>query len=79
MNKQNSAALDALKAAKRKSREEEIKLHGKLISMRPTKIRQSKKVYDRKRDRKNPDHYDSGWDFLFTVNRKADTDSLQSA
>ena len=33
MNKQkNAAAIDALKAAKRKSREEEIMLHGKLIS-----------------------------------------------
>ena len=66
MNKQkNSAAMDALKAAKRKSREEEIMLHGKLISMRPTKIRQSKKVYDRKRNRKNLDRYDDGRDFLF--------------
>ena len=66
MNKQkNAAAIDALKAAKRKSREEEIMLHGKIISMRPTKIRQSKKVYDRKRDRKNLDRYDDGRDFLF--------------
>ena len=66
MNKhKNSAAIDALNAAKKASREEEIRLHGKLISMRPTKIRQSKKVYDRKRDRKNLDRYDDGRDFLF--------------
>ncbi len=69
MNKhKNSVALDALKAAKKASREEEIMLHGKLISMRPTKIRQSKKVYDRKRDRKNLDRYDDGRDFLFMGN-----------
>ena len=73
MNKhKTSAALDALKAAKRKSREEEIMLHGKLISTRPTKIRQSKKVYDRNRDRKNPDRYnDYGRDFLFIYNCNA--------
>jgi len=41
-------------------------LHGKLISTMPTKIRQSKKAYDRKRDRKNLDRYnDYGRDFLF--------------
>ena len=80
-NKKNPAALDALKAAKRKSREEELMLHGKLISMRPTKIVQSKKVYDRKRDRKNPDHFDYGRDFLFTVNCNSDAKirRLQSA
>lgn len=68
MNKnrrKDSVVIDALNAAKKKSREEEIRLHGKLISMRPAKVRQSKKVYDRKRDRKNPDHYDYGRDFLF--------------
>ena len=64
--KKTSAALDALKAAKKASREEEIMLHGKLISTMPTKIRQSKKAYDRKRDRKNLDRYnDYGRDFLF--------------
>ena len=64
--KKTSAALDALKAAKKASREEEIMLHGKLISTLPTKIRQSKKVYDRQRDRKNLDRYnDYGRDFLF--------------
>ena len=48
MNKKKSAvAIDALNAAKRKSREEEIMLHGKLISTRPTKIQKSKKIYDR--------------------------------
>ncbi|MCR5454413.1 MAG: hypothetical protein K6F33_05445 [Bacteroidales bacterium] len=62
--KKTSAALDALQAAKKASREEEIRLHGKLISMRPTKIRQSKKVYNRKRYRKNPDRYDDGRDFF---------------
>jgi hypothetical protein len=61
-HKKTSAALDVLKAAKKASREEEIMLHGKLISTMPTKIRQSKKAYDRK----NLDRYnDYGRDFLF--------------
>ena len=65
MNKKKSAAaIDALNAAKRKSREEEIMLHGKLISTRPTKIQKSKKIYDRNRDRKNPNRYDDGSDFF---------------
>jgi hypothetical protein len=65
-NRKKTAAHDALQAAKKSSREEEIMLHGKLISTMPTKIRQSKKVYDRKRDRKNLDRYDDyGRDFLF--------------
>ncbi|MBQ1698151.1 MAG: hypothetical protein II075_09745 [Bacteroidales bacterium] len=65
-NRKKTAAHDALQAAKKASREEEIMLHGKLISTMPTKIRQSKKVYDRKRDRKNLDRYDDyGRDFLF--------------
>lgn len=58
--KQQNAVLDALKAAKKKNREEEIKLHGKLISMRPTRIVESKKVYNRKREsKKNPNYYSS--------------------
>lgn len=63
--KKNCAALDALKAVKKKNREEEIKLHGKLISMRPTRIAESKKIYNRKRDgKKNPDYYNSSDFFI---------------
>jgi len=39
--------VDQVKAARKQSREEEIKLHGKLITY--TKVVKSKKLYDRKR------------------------------
>ena len=41
---------DITNAAKKQAREEEIALHGKLISFR-TRISKSKKVYDRKKDK----------------------------
>ena len=68
--KKNTAVLDALKTAKKKNREEEIFLHGKQISTRPTKIQKSKKVYDRKRDRKNPNLYKDGSDFFIFLKLK---------
>lgn len=43
---------DYIKAVKKADREIEIAKYGKLISMRPTSIHKSKKVYDRKRNKK---------------------------
>ena len=52
--RKHTTMYDALKAYKKASREEEIKLHGKPISY--TKIIVSKKVYNRN---KNKFHYDN--------------------
>ena len=51
-------SLDYLDAVKKADREKEILMHGKLISTRPERIKQSKKVYNRKRD-KNIRNFDS--------------------
>ena len=40
---------DYLTAMRKASRELEIELHGKQVSMRKTRTHKSKKVYDRKR------------------------------
>ena len=37
-------------------REEEIKLHGKLISLRPGKTHKSKKIYNRKKGWENDEN-----------------------
>ncbi|MEA4984977.1 hypothetical protein SDC9_30208 [bioreactor metagenome] len=49
--KKNKEILDIIKAARKLSREEEIKLHGKPINQ--TKIVQSKKVYNRNKLKNN--------------------------
>lgn len=49
--KKNKNILEIIKAARKQSREEEIKLHGKPIKQ--TKIVQSKKVYNRKKMKDN--------------------------
>ncbi|MBR4266070.1 MAG: hypothetical protein IKQ46_08465 [Bacteroidales bacterium] len=51
-------SLDYLDAVKKADREKEILMHGKLISTRPERIKQSKKVYNRKRD-KNIRNFDT--------------------
>lgn len=40
---------DSVKAACKADREREIKAHGKIISLRPSKVHQSKKTYNRKK------------------------------
>ena len=50
--KKEKATIDAVKAARRASREEEIAAHGKLI--RYTKVKRSKKRYDRKVLKREP-------------------------
>lgn len=45
--------IDYVKICRKISRDEEIKLHGKPVSTRPT-IHKSKKQYNRMRDRKIP-------------------------
>lgn len=41
-----------LNAIKKADRELEIAMYGKLISTRPTRVRKSKKIYDRKKVKK---------------------------
>lgn len=43
---------DYIKAVKKADREEEIKKHGKQISMQCTKVHKSKVLYDRKKFKK---------------------------
>mgnify|MGYP007069865051 CR=1 FL=1 len=50
--KENPSFLDYLNAVKKADREREIAQHGKLISTRPLRIVKSKKVYNRKREKK---------------------------
>lgn len=47
--KKQITQLDYINAVKKADRELEIALYGKQISMRPTNIHKSKKVYDRKK------------------------------
>ncbi|MBR3567899.1 MAG: hypothetical protein IKN94_06465 [Salinivirgaceae bacterium] len=51
--KEKPRFLDYLNAVKKADREREIAQHGKLISTRPLRIVKSKKVYDRKRDKRD--------------------------
>lgn len=43
---------DYLTAMRKASRELEIELHGKQVSMRKTRVHKSKKVYDRKKSKR---------------------------
>lgn len=57
-NKQIGTLADYVKANRKASREEEILAHGKPVSSRPA-VFKSKKVYDRKRQKKDiPDAED---------------------
>lgn len=47
--KKQITQLDYIIAVKKADREHEIALYGKQISMRPTNIHKSKKVYNRKK------------------------------
>lgn len=44
---------NAIKAACKADREREIALYGKLVSMRPSRAHKSKKMYDRKKYKKD--------------------------
>lgn len=52
-NKKAKAVMADVKAARKASREEEIKMHGKLLNYR--KIAESKKVYNRKKNKADTD------------------------
>ena len=58
--KEKPKFLDYLNAVKKADREREIAQHGKLISTRPLRIVKSKKVYDRKRDKRDCSNYNDG-------------------
>lgn len=48
MAKKQFTQKDYIKAVKKADREQEIALYGKQISMRPTKVHSSKKLYNRR-------------------------------
>lgn len=62
--KEKPSFLDYLNAVKKADREREIAQHGKLISTRPLRIVKSKKVYDRKRDKRDCSYNDGSLFFL---------------
>lgn len=51
MGKSTITQEDYVKAVKKADREREIAQHGKLISTRPTKAHQSKKIYNRQNNK----------------------------
>lgn len=55
MAKTKKIKSDYVKAVKSADRANELERHGKLISTRPTRIARSKKVYNRKKMKKNLD------------------------
>lgn len=48
---------DYIKAVRKADRENEIELHGKIISLVPSKVHKSKKAYNRKKFRKSDLNY----------------------
>ncbi len=52
-NRKKNSTLSIVKAARKQSREEEIKVHGKPINYK--KIAESKKVYNRKKNKAGAD------------------------
>lgn len=51
MGKTTITEGDYIKATRKADREEEITKHGKIISMRPAKIHNSKKAYNRAKEK----------------------------
>lgn len=49
---------DSVKAACKIDREREIKAHGKIVSLRPTRVHKSKKAYNRKKNKISIQNYD---------------------
>lgn len=52
MAKKRITEKDYIKAVKKADREREISTHGKMISTRPTKVHNSKNVYNRSQSKK---------------------------
>ena len=51
MKKHSITEDDYIKAVKKADREREIEKHGKIISLRPAKIHNSKKAYNRAKEK----------------------------
>ena len=51
MKKKKKQKFSNLKALLKADREKEIELHGKQVSMRPSRVHKSKKDYDRKKNK----------------------------
>ena len=66
--KKKNAVLDYVNAVKKAYREREIAEHGKLISTRPTKIKKSKKAYNRKENKKIRSSECGTSDFFCNIN-----------
>lgn len=49
---------DSVKVACQIDREREIKTHGKIISIRPSRVHKSKKLYNRKRNKISIKNYE---------------------
>lgn len=49
---------DSVKVACQLDREREIKAHGKIISIRPSRVHKSKKLYNRKRNKISIKNYE---------------------
>lgn len=52
--KSKKKKYNSIKAACKADREREIAFYGKLVSMRPSRAHKSKKKYDRKKYKNNP-------------------------
>ena len=48
---------DSVKSACKIDREREIKAHGKIVSLRPTRVHKSKKAYNRKANKISIQNY----------------------
>lgn len=49
---------DSVKYACKTDRERELKAHGKIVSLRPSKVHQSKKAYNRKKNKFSIKNYE---------------------
>lgn len=67
--------LDYVNAVKKADREREIAEHGKLISTRPTKIKKSKKAYNRKENKKIRSSECGTSDFFFVILSRQEEES----
>lgn len=68
MKQKKKSVLAQVKASRKQSREEELKTHGKAINYR--KIIESKKVYNRKKNKADADEADAdeALPYSFTTN-----------
>lgn len=54
----NKRKYNSIKVACQIDREREIKTHGKIVSLRPSRVHKSKKAYNRKKNKISPQNYE---------------------